>query len=115
MPKITIFCTIVGRNSVFSVDIRTSRTVGDLKDEIKEKKAITLVNYEADALTLYRGAIEETPNKEERDERLSRLSQILNQCTFLDAEDLLSKHFGDGPPEGLKYYVIVVIPEGESI
>ena len=108
MPKITVFCTIVGRNTIFPVNIQTSRTVSHLKDEIK----VTLANYEAETPTLYGGAIQETPDREERDKILSRLSHNLSECRLLVEEDLISKHFDDDPPEGLEYYVIVVMPEG---
>jgi len=92
----------------------SSRSVDHLKDEVKKKKANALANIDADELPLHRAEIDLRFNKEERMDVLGGLSQSLNRCIALE-EERLSKYFGDGHPEGWKYYFIVVIPEGESI
>ncbi len=49
----TLYCAIIGRNDLFPAVINETRTVGELKDEIKTKKARTLASIEADNLVLY--------------------------------------------------------------
>jgi hypothetical protein len=49
----TLFCIVINGESAFPVDIRSDKTVGALKEEIKKKKEHDFAGFDADRLTLY--------------------------------------------------------------
>lgn len=51
---ITVWGYVEGQNSVFPLKIDGNETIGELKDEIKRKKANLLQKIDADNLTIYR-------------------------------------------------------------
>ena len=107
-------CFIPNRRNLFCVDIDETNVVQVLKKEIKKEIPNTLAAVAADHLTLYRVAIDNSFDKKKRMNELERSTQRLNECTMLDEERQLSEYFGGSPPPGLKYYVFVQIPTGES-
>ena len=84
-----------------------------LKKEIR--KAPELNARAADSLTLYRIAIDQSHDKKLRMSELTRLSENLEECTELDEWQQISTSFGERPPAGKIYVVLVQTPEGESI
>jgi hypothetical protein len=105
-PLLEINCLVHGepRSHIFPVEIASTKTVGALKDAIKEKKQHTFQHVDADALVLWKVSF---PVDESLDGNLTN---------FLDEESLspvhgLSKVFSDRPKE--EYLHIVV--KGPSI
>jgi len=84
--------------------------VTHLKQAIKGKLFNTLATVSADALTLYRVAINESYDPATRRNELERLIQNLNECTELDEKQQLSVIFDEGPPPGKRYYILVTHP-----
>jgi len=111
-----IFCFIPGDRSTFSVSINETESVDNLRDKIKAKKSNELKHVDAAKLTLYRVEVDKSCDKKTRISELERLSQTLNECLELeDEERQLSEAFGESPPQGKKYYILVQVPKGESI
>jgi hypothetical protein len=101
----------IGGN-IFSVNIKETRTwwtVTHLKHAIKVKLPNSLANIAADAVTLYRVAVDEPHNNTTLNNELIRLSQNLNECTELDEKQQLSVICAESPPPG-KMYIMLVIP-----
>ena len=113
METYTIPFFIPGDDCTFSVDIEKTRIVYHLKRLIKQE-APALNNLPANSLKLYQVLIDRPPNKEQRIKVLNNL--YLNKGGMeLDENEKLSRHFGESPPEGMQYYIIVQIPKRESI
>ena len=110
-----VWCFLIGGDSTFSVNIdkTLTRTVDHLKKEIR--KAPELNARAVDSLTLYRVAIDQSHDKKLRMRELTRLSENLEECTELDEWQRVSTTFGESPPAGKIYVVLVQTPEGESI
>lgn len=110
-------CFIPGDKNFLSIKIDKIEIVDRLKDAIKHKKEPELDAFAADALTLYRGAIDRSyHDKKARMNELRRLSEHLNECTELDDPlQELSEIFSESLPTGKIYVILVRIPEGESI
>ena len=108
-----IVCFVPGDRSTFPVDIEEHRWVADLKDKIKEKNPES--NIAAHHLTLYRVEVDTPCDEQKRIDELEQLSRNLDGRTKLDSEQVLSGLFGESPPQGKKYYVLVQVPEGKSI
>jgi hypothetical protein len=105
-PLLEINCLVHGepRSRIFPVEIASTKTVGALKDAIKEKKQHTFQHVDADALVLWRVSV---PDNQDLVETLGDL---------VDEESLspvhgLSKVFSNRPKE--EYLHIVV--KGPSI
>jgi Crinkler effector protein N-terminal domain len=107
------WCLIIGDDKTFPVTIDPAKSVGHLKDAIKKKKEHALGAFDADSLKLYQVKVNELLKKTKRMSELARLSRNLNECTELDEEDQLLKIFGEA--EGKKYYILVLLPTGQSI
>jgi len=110
-----IACFVPGNLSIFAVDIDEQRWVADLKEGIRNKKPNKFNNVDADELTLYRVEVDTPCDEQKRIDELEQLSRNLNGRTKLDSEQVLSGLFGESPPQGKKYYVLVQVPEGKSI
>jgi Crinkler effector protein N-terminal domain len=106
---------VIGETTQFPVKIDKTESVDELKKAIKKEKEHRLDAFAAYSLKLYQVQLDKSLNKHERTSELARLSQNLNNCTELDEEDQLSKIFGEGAPDGKKYYTIVQLPTGQSI
>ena len=115
----TLFCFIPGSNSVCLVDIDETKTVGHLKDEIKKRNTKTLATVDVQELNLYRVeiGIEISNNRDTLVKELNQLSQNLNKALVLHEARQLPVYFGEGerPSTGKGYYILVLVPEGESI
>jgi len=96
--------------SIFSVwfdETHTWWVVTHLKQAIKGQLPNTLATVAADALTLYRVAINESSDPSTRTNELGRLIQNLNECTELDEKQQLSAIFDESPPPGMWYIILV--------
>ena len=110
-----VWCLLIGGRDVFPVDITETRTwwtVTHLKHAIKVKLSNTLATVAADALTLYRVAIDEPScyNEVMDMNELTRLSHNLKECTELDEKQRVSVIFDESPPPGRMYFVLVKPP-----
>ena len=117
MPLPRAWCYFAGESTVFSVNIDEARTISDLKQAIKTATKPTLAGVDADVLTLYRVAIDDPVNRKVNEyiRDLKRLSQNLKECTELDEMHQVSEVFGETPPPGKSYFILVWTPEGGSI
>ena len=114
METYKILCFIPGDNNPFSVDIEKTWDVHHLKRLIKEEMSPALNHLPANSLKLYRVLIDFSSNMEQRIKVLNDLYLDKDRAE-LAAKEELSKYFGENPPEGLRYYVIVQIPKREPI
>jgi Crinkler effector protein N-terminal domain len=73
--EIKVFCLILGDNSPFPVKIAESDTIGDLKDNIKEKNPETLKGVEAHKLVLWMVRVSLT-------DECHSLMRISGRCLF---------------------------------
>jgi len=111
-----ILCFVPGDHSTMLVNIDEQSWVAELKNKIKEMAPATLNGIDAHRLTLYRVEVDRTYDMQQCIDEFKRLSGNLNECTKLnDVEKELSVFFGESPPEGKKYYILVQLPEGKSI
>jgi len=108
----TIWCILIGEDSQFPVKLDETKTVYDLKEEIKTKNNPRLNNFAATELTLYKIDVDATEDgiKEAR-----RLSLNLNELEKLNPSAELQGVFRNTAPPGGKIHILVQVPEGESI
>jgi Crinkler effector protein N-terminal domain len=112
----TLWCTVIGETTQFSVKIDKTGSVDELKDVIKKKKEPRLDAFVADSLKLYQVKVDGSLARQERMSELARLSRNLHECTELvDEEQQLSEIFGEGSLQGKTYYTLVRLPTGQSI
>jgi len=111
----TLFCIVPGDKTLFSVKVDETQTVDELKKAIKNENPHKFENVDAYELTLYRVEVDQPHEKQKRNDELKRSFQNLDECTELDEEQQLSKYFGESPPVGKKYYILVVPPQRKSI
>ena len=115
MANMKVSCFKPGDKNTFTVDIETTWKVNYLKEKIKEKKPIMFTDVEADNLVLYQVTIEENLDKEPRMEKLERLyKEKEKESKKLDMSQVLRTYFDKSPRPGMKYYIIVEKPKGES-
>ncbi|KAG0274489.1 hypothetical protein BGZ97_010496, partial [Linnemannia gamsii] len=62
---LTLFCVVDGESTSFPAVIDPTKTVGELKDEIKTKKANAFSEIDADQLTLWKVEIPDDDDDEE--------------------------------------------------
>jgi len=96
--------------SVTIDETRTWWTVTHLKHAIKVKLPNALATVAADTLTLYRVAINESYDHATRMNELTRLCHNLRECRELDEKQQLSIFFGESPPPGKWYIILVILP-----
>ena len=112
----TLWCLVLGDKTTFSVKVDGTQTVDELKEAIKNQALHKFENVDAYELTLYRVEGDQSCTWQERIDEFERLSQNLNEGTKLgDVEQQLSEIFGESPPKGKKYYILVVPPQCKSI
>ena len=125
MEEIPLFCLIVGgEGNPFPVDINDKKTVGHLKEKIKEKKK-KLQQYDADELRLYIGKKNKDKNGEwlvRGEEHIKKLSKpdmeqniadiYLNEEMEMDTMDILGKDWFKEPIDLSKkeIHVLVKLP-----
>jgi hypothetical protein len=110
----TIFCLLEDRGGPFPVDIDQTRTVGHLKDAIKEKKVADLAGVDADHLNLYHVNLKynEKLDKKARNDQVNEALQIVDPLGSLRKLSNLPDPF---PDEENMVHIIVRFPPGESI
>ena len=103
-----VWCFLVGADSVFSVDIdeTRTRTVDHLKEAIKAEMGYSAPAYN---LTLYLVTVDGSYDKKTRMNELEGFFQNLKERKELDGWQELSGVFGESPPPG-KIYLILVQP-----
>ncbi|KAE8889284.1 hypothetical protein PF005_g7879 [Phytophthora fragariae] len=86
---VKLFCAVVGAGSVFPVDIDLSKTVGDLKKKIKEKKP-NYIYFDADLLKLYLARDDGTwLNSQDKDIKALKAKRFPDRIKNLMQEHLL--------------------------
>ncbi|CAG8513854.1 7023_t:CDS:2, partial [Paraglomus occultum] len=100
--SIKLFCIVKGTNTPFPVDIDSEKTVGDLKDAIKVKKAPEFDSFAADRLRLWKVEIQD-----DRDDLLADLA--LQDTLELLATKKIIKYFAEQPADE-SIHVIVEVP-----
>ena len=109
-PQFTLNCLVLGDDAsrVFPVEIANSKTVGDLRDAIKDKKRPAFDHVPADTLVLWKVSI--LVNRS--------LTQNLSNRTFADESPLLpvdelSEVFSDSPARRHLHIVVSAPPASE--
>jgi hypothetical protein len=108
----TIFCLVVDKDDVFSVNIRPDATVDALKDAIKAKKQHALDRYDADNLELFKVKIDDD------DDLVEKAKQHLNTQPPpkpLRATNELSALFPDTPAKGTVHILVQLPQTGEFL
>ena len=105
-------CLVLGEDHshVFPVEISASKTVGALKDKIKEKKQHAFQHVDADALVLWSVSI---PTDGTLEEELSKL-ELVDEGSLSPA-NRLSKEFSGIPREGHLHVVVKAPPTRTSL
>ena len=110
METYRIHCFIPGPGEPFSVEIEKTQVTHRLKRLIKEEISPTLDHLPTNSLELYQVLIDRSSDLEQRIKVLNDL-YLNKEGAELAEDEELSKYFGENPPEGLRYYVIVRIPK----
>jgi Crinkler effector protein N-terminal domain len=105
---INLHCWVHGDDPgcIFPVEIASTKTVGNLKDAIKEKKQPALNHLPADTLILWKVSI---PSHQSIHENLDKLQASLNEAAQLSPTDELSEVFSE-PLTPKHIHVIVKSP-----
>src|ERR1700729_1040840 len=108
-PQLNLNCLVLGHDAsrIFPIEIAESKTVGALKDAVKDKKEHAFPHIDADTLFLWKVSIPVNQN----------LTENLSKLDFVDESSLLpvkrlSKVFSD-QPEDEHLHVVVRVPPGE--
>jgi hypothetical protein len=110
----TILCVIIGDNTLFSVNIDETRTVGELKRCIKEKAAHTLASFDAHTLRLYCIDVTGTDPKTLM-EAVKQKAQTVSSRDPLNPFHSLQVVYPPPGPPGMMIHILVQLPSGESI
>jgi hypothetical protein len=100
-PLLEINCLVLGepRGHIFPVEIAATKTVGALKDAIKEKKQHTFQHVDADALVLWRVSV---PDNEDL---VETLRDLVDEKSLSPVHGL-SKVFSNKPEDGYLHIVV---------
>jgi hypothetical protein len=108
-PQLNLNCLVLGDDAshIFPIEIAERKTVGALKDAIKDKKRPAFDHVPADTLILWQVSIPVNRN----------LTEHLSKSDFVDESSLLpvkrlSKVFSD-QPEDEHLHIVVRVPPGE--
>ena len=128
-PK--VWCAIIGKELVFSIQINKTQTVYDLKKRIKEKVPSTLASIDAASLKLYKVNIDIDDGDDGDEVKFDRAIRAISQNPTYTKEiqDLstepkqvltnpfreLSAIFQSSPPVDGWIHILVELPQGESI
>nr|QUJ09345.1 crinkler 20 [Plasmopara viticola] len=86
---VKLFCAVVGVGSVFSVNIKLSETVDDLKKKIKAEKP-GMIYFDADLLKLYLARNSDSwLNSRDEDIKALKKGEIPDRITSFMREELL--------------------------
>jgi hypothetical protein len=93
----TLFCLVDGEttSNAFSVEIGSTKTIGDLKKLIKTEKTNDFSDVDADKLTLWRVSIPVVAANKHKPIVLTEI----NSTTELDPTDDVSEIFPKEPPK----------------
>src|SRR5258706_4934014 len=107
----TIFCLLKGETVPFPVEIDETKSVGVLKDHIKEE--MSAVDVEARKLELYHVNIKFDESHEER--HIAQANEVLQGSTRQPLRLWLTlSKIAEGFPEG-ELHILIQLPPGESI
>ena len=110
------FAPGVSASDIFHVDCEENELISQIKDKIKSAMEPKLKSYMANSLQLYLVTTDANPDDKQYMEELKRLYRDKDSLgMYLDERKSLSHYFNAGLPQGKDYYIIVHIPEGESI
>ena len=103
-------CLVLGHDAshIFPIEIAERKTVGALKDAIKDKKEHAFQHVDADNLILWQVSI---PVNRNLTEHLSKLD-FVDEGSLLPVEEL-SDVFSDSPARRHLHIVVRVPPAGE--
>ncbi|KAG0274862.1 hypothetical protein BGZ96_004062, partial [Linnemannia gamsii] len=108
--RLNFLCLVDGESTSFPVGIESTKTIGDLKDEIKTKKTPRFDDVAAHELTLWRVSIPLLPKKDRKDISLRDVAKK----DELDETDDLSDVFPDKPPKMTIHIIVQRPPQGEG-
>ncbi len=110
-PILELYCLIRGddANHIFPVEIASSKSVGALKEIVREKNKFSLEHMDAKTLTLWKVSI---PVDDSLKENVKKVE--LNDEEMLSPVHRLSSIFPD-PPLQLHLHIIIKFPPGKSI
>ena len=109
-------CFLIGSDTIFKVEIDPAKEVGNLKNAIKQQKPVALKDIDADHLMLDRVTINKSLRRAPLINQLKTITENSHECQRLDDDlEVLSGIFGETPPTGQVYFILVRTPEGESI
>ncbi|EEY59526.1 Crinkler (CRN) family protein [Phytophthora infestans T30-4] len=122
---VKLFCCIVGvAGSAFSVEVDEDKTVDDLKEAIKAKKANDFKEADADKLQLFLAkaggnawlsSLTEDVKKLKKGEKTALVKSLTQEEKELQGEDPLSECLeGMDPPKVKQIHVLVALPPGTS-
>ncbi|KAF9415354.1 hypothetical protein BGZ94_000118 [Podila epigama] len=104
---LTLFCLVDGESTPFPVEIESTKTIGDLKDAIKDKKAPRFDDVAADELTLWRVSIPDADDDENDEESPVLLDSIPSKDKKkLKATHDLSDVFKETPPKKTIHIIV---------
>ncbi|KAF9427922.1 hypothetical protein BGZ76_002137, partial [Entomortierella beljakovae] len=105
--EITLFCIVDGESSKFLVDILPTKTVGHLKNAIKDMKENDLKDIDADRLILWATAIPSIPIRTIKLDNLTSDDTANMPPLLLDeSDDLISEKFEAELPRKTIHVVI---------
>ncbi|EEY65423.1 crinkler (CRN) family protein [Phytophthora infestans T30-4] len=121
---VTLYCVVVGvAGSAFPVDIDENKSVGHLKDAIKEKNAST-ITCDAKNLQLFLAkaggnawlsSLTEDVKKLKKGEKTALVKSLTQEEKELQGEDPISECLeGMDPPKVKQIHVLVVVPEQDG-
>jgi len=111
--KYTLWCLVLGEESIFSVKVDETQSVDDLKDKIKNENPCTLKDVSASELTLYKLASDVDENQSEVED-IKHEQFDLKKKQPLHPMDELTGIFSDTVNIKL-IHVLVVRPRSKSI
>ncbi|KAG0195067.1 hypothetical protein BGX28_002366, partial [Mortierella sp. GBA30] len=99
---VTLFCLVDGESTPFPVEIESTKTIGQLKDAIKAKKAPRFDDVAADELTLWRVTLPLVPLKDRKPIILSKVES----ATELDPGNDISDEFEEKLPKKTIHLIV---------
>ncbi|KAK7461510.1 hypothetical protein VKT23_008684 [Stygiomarasmius scandens] len=105
--ELVLVCCVIGSNTPFPVDISSSRTVGHLKETIRQKNPHDLKEIEADKLSLFNVSIPD------EDDLPQKLKNAVDGIEPLDPTTEIIEIFPDEPPEETIHIAVKLQNEAE--
>ncbi|KAF9368727.1 hypothetical protein CPB97_004301, partial [Podila verticillata] len=110
--NLKFFCLVDGESTPFPVEIEPAKTIGELKDAMKEKKSPEFDDIAADKLTLWRVSIPLPDDNNDDDDDDDDLPILLNNISKIDRRKLktvtnkVSDVFGNEPDEKMIHVIV---------